>query len=48
MGQVTPIRTNDVERPVLDLSADNLRIALQQMIAGSEEHGGVELSLIHI
>ena len=42
MGQVTPIRTNDVERPVLDLSADNLRIALQQMIAGSEEHGGVE------
>ena len=42
MGQLTPIRSNDVERPVLDLSADNLRIALQQMIAGSEEHGGVE------
>ena len=42
MGQVTPIRPNDIERPVLDLSADSLRLALQQMVAGSEEHGGVE------
>jgi hypothetical protein len=42
MGQVTAIRPHDIERPVLDLSADALRPALQQMIAGSEEHGGVE------
>jgi hypothetical protein len=42
MGQVTAIRSQDIERPVLDLSADALRPALQQMIAGSEEHGGIE------
>ena len=42
MGQVTAIRPHDVERPVLDLSADSLRSALQAMVAGSEEHGGVE------
>jgi hypothetical protein len=42
MGQVTAIRPHDIERPVLDLSAVALRAALQQMIAGSEEHGGVE------
>lgn len=42
MGQVTAIRTQEVERPVLDLSADALRSALQQMIVGSEEHGGIE------
>jgi hypothetical protein len=42
MGQVTAIRTQDIERPVLDLSADALRPALQQMVAGSEEHGGIE------
>jgi hypothetical protein len=42
MGQVTAIRTHEVERPVLDLSADALRSALQQMIVGSEEHGGIE------
>jgi hypothetical protein len=42
MGQVTAIRTHEVERPVLDLSADVLRSALQQMIVGSEEHGGIE------
>jgi len=42
MTQVTAIRSSDIDRPVLDLSADALRMALQQMIAGSEEHGGVE------
>ena len=42
MGLMRAIRTQDVERPVLDLSADALRSALQQMLAGSEEHGGVE------
>ena len=42
MGQLTPIRPSDVERPVLDLSADTLRIALQQVVTGSEEHGGIE------
>lgn len=42
MGQVTAIRTHDIERPVLDLSGDALRMALQQMIACSEEHGGIE------
>jgi hypothetical protein len=42
MARVTAIRKQEVERPVLDLSADALRSALQQMIAGSEEHGGIE------
>ena len=42
MGQVTAIRPHDIERPVLDLSADALRASLNQMITGSEEHGGIE------
>jgi len=42
MGLLTAIRPHEIERPVLDLSADALRLALQQMIAGSEEHGGIE------
>jgi len=42
MGQMTAIRTQEIERPVLDLSADALRSALQQMIVGSEDHGGIE------
>ena len=36
------IRKDEVERPVLDLSADALRAAAQAMVVGSEEHGGVE------
>ena len=36
------LRPADVERPVLDLSGDALRRSLQAMIAGSEEHGGIE------
>jgi len=39
---VAAIRSSDIERPVLDLSADKLRMVLQQMVAGSEDHGGVE------
>jgi len=42
MGQVTAIRPQEIERPVLDLSGDALRMALQQMITGGEEHGGIE------
>lgn len=42
MSQVTAIRVHDVERPVLDLSGDALQSALNQMIAGAEEHGGIE------
>jgi len=39
---MSAIRLHDIERPVLDLSADALRGALQGMISGSEEHGGIE------
>ena len=42
MSQVTAIRVHDVERPVLDLSGDALQAALNQMIAGAEEHGVIE------
>ncbi len=42
MSQVTAIRPQDIERPVLDLSADILRRALQAMVAGSNDHGGIE------
>lgn len=30
------------ERPVLDLSGEMLRAAMQTMVSGSEEHGGIE------
>ena len=36
------IRKKEVERPVLELSADAIRTALQSMITGSEDLGGVE------
>ena len=42
MPNLSAIRSHDIERPVLDLSADALRAALQTMIAGSEQHGGIE------
>jgi len=42
MWQVTAIRPGDIERPVLELSADRLRFVLGQMVDGSEEHGGIE------
>lgn len=42
MAKVTALQPVDVERPVLDLSGEALRAGLQVMIAGSEEHGGIE------
>jgi len=42
MPNLSAIRSHDIERPVLDLSADALRSGLQSMIAGSEQHGGIE------
>jgi hypothetical protein len=36
------LQPHEFERPVLDLSGDMLRAALQSMVAGSEDHGGVE------
>jgi len=39
---LSALRPADIERPVLELSGDVLRAGLQVMIAGSEEHGGVE------
>ncbi|MDH5454683.1 MAG: hypothetical protein OEY37_01350 [Gammaproteobacteria bacterium] len=38
----TAIQPHEFERPVLDLSGDILRAALQMMVAGSEDHGGIE------
>ena len=38
----TAIRRNEIERPVLELSGTALQRALDQMISGSEAHGGVE------
>ncbi len=42
MSQQFALQAVDVERPVLDLSGEGLRAILQVMIAGSEDHGGVE------
>jgi len=42
MSSLTAIRSNDVERPVLDLSGEVLRAMLQVMVAGAEELGGIE------
>ena len=36
------VKPQEIERPVLDLSGDMLRAGLQAMVAGSEEHGGIE------
>ena len=36
------IKPVELERPVLDLSGEILRTALQMMVSGSEEHGGIE------
>ncbi len=38
----TAIQPHEFERPVLDLSGDILRAALQMMVAGSEDQGGIE------
>ena len=42
MSKVTALQPVDIERPVLDLSGEGLRVILQMMIAGSEDHGGIE------
>jgi len=42
MSLLTALRRDKIDRPVLDLSGDVLRMSLQAMIAGSEEHGGIE------
>lgn len=42
MFGASPIKPQEFERPVLELSGDILRAALQAMVAGSEDHGGIE------
>jgi hypothetical protein len=42
MSLLTALRPATAERPVLDLSGDALRFSLQAMVAGSEDHGGIE------
>lgn len=42
MSLLSALRPTDIERPVLDLSGEGLRVILQMMIAGSEDHGGIE------
>ena len=42
MASTTALLPHEFERPVLDLSGEMLRAALQAMVSGSEEHGGVE------
>jgi len=42
MPKITALQPVDIERPVLDLSGEGLRVILQMMIAGSEDHGGIE------
>ena len=42
MSRLSALRPADFERPVLELSGDALRMSFQTMIAGSEEHGGIE------
>ena len=42
MSLLSALRRNEIERPVLDLSGDTLRAAMQAMISGAEEQGGIE------
>lgn len=42
MASKSAVQPHEFERPVLDLSGELLRGALQTMVAGSEEHGGIE------
>ncbi len=42
MASTSALLPHESERPVLDLSADMLRAALNIMIKGSEDHGGIE------
>ena len=42
MAKKTALQLHEFERPVLDLSGEMLRAALQVMIAGTEDQGGIE------
>ena len=42
MASTTAMQPHEFERPVLDLSGELLRSAMQTMVSGSEEHGGVK------
>jgi len=42
MSRKSAIKPHEFERPVLDLSGDMLRAALQIMVAGTEDQGGIE------
>jgi hypothetical protein len=42
MAKTTAVQPHEFERPVLDLSGEILRAAMQAMVTGSEEHGGIE------
>ena len=42
MFRKSAIKPHEFERPVLDLSGDMLRAALQIMVAGAEDQGGIE------
>ena len=42
MARAKSLQPAGIERPVLELSGDLLKKSLQTMIAGSEDHGGIE------
>lgn len=42
MSFLTAIKPSEIERPVLELSGESLRAALEQAVAGAEDHGGIE------
>lgn len=42
MARKTALQPHEFERPVLDLSGEMLRAALQVMVAGAEDQGGIE------
>ena len=42
MPTLSAIKLHDIERPVLDLSGEFLRAALQTMVAGADDQGGIE------
>ncbi|MDH3612369.1 MAG: hypothetical protein OEU90_15840 [Gammaproteobacteria bacterium] len=42
MSLLSALRPTYIERPVLDLSGDTIRMTMQTLVAGSEELGGIE------
>lgn len=42
MSFLSALKPVEIERPVLDLSGDAIRVALQIMVTGSEDKGGIE------